>query len=326
MAHKKGGGSTGNGRDSNSKRLGVKKFGGEQVLSGNILVAGIRDCARGEDFSAYLNFADEQNPTGVSIVVDASASIVNRVRAPAGRAVEWIAPGVAGLLERVYFLLEDGIAQQYAGTYHAFIRAAISSVADTRDVGVALQLEVADDETLGDFQALFTSEVQYFPAGSGEGYILDMGQITIPRWNIDVEALRIKILSEANDASTNTVWFYDLILVPTDEWAGEFDIANFTAWLLLGKQYVIDSLSDIRESSTMITKASMSPGPEMALARCRQTMVSLPKMLANKKSRVWFFTHIYLEEPPPHDHSFGETAARVKIAANQRYLSMRGNR
>jgi len=38
MAHKKGGGSSGNGRDSNSKRLGVKKFAGEQVLSGNILV------------------------------------------------------------------------------------------------------------------------------------------------------------------------------------------------------------------------------------------------------------------------------------------------
>ena len=38
MAHKKGGGSTRNGRDSNSKRLGVKKFGGERVISGNILV------------------------------------------------------------------------------------------------------------------------------------------------------------------------------------------------------------------------------------------------------------------------------------------------
>lgn len=38
MAHKKGGGSSRNGRDSKSKRLGVKKFGGEQVLSGNILV------------------------------------------------------------------------------------------------------------------------------------------------------------------------------------------------------------------------------------------------------------------------------------------------
>ncbi|GAB4402396.1 MAG: 50S ribosomal protein L27 [Anaerolineales bacterium] len=38
MAHKKGGGSSRNGRDSNAQRLGVKKFGGEQVRSGNILV------------------------------------------------------------------------------------------------------------------------------------------------------------------------------------------------------------------------------------------------------------------------------------------------
>lgn len=38
MAHKKGGGSSRNGRDSNSKRLGVKKFGGEAVRPGNIIV------------------------------------------------------------------------------------------------------------------------------------------------------------------------------------------------------------------------------------------------------------------------------------------------
>ena len=38
MAHKKAGGSTRNGRDSHSKRLGVKRFGGETVLAGNILV------------------------------------------------------------------------------------------------------------------------------------------------------------------------------------------------------------------------------------------------------------------------------------------------
>ena len=38
MAHKKGGGSTRNGRDSESKRLGVKRYGGEKVLPGNIIV------------------------------------------------------------------------------------------------------------------------------------------------------------------------------------------------------------------------------------------------------------------------------------------------
>jgi large subunit ribosomal protein L27 len=38
MAHKKGGGSTRNGRDSQSKRLGVKRFGGELVIPGNIII------------------------------------------------------------------------------------------------------------------------------------------------------------------------------------------------------------------------------------------------------------------------------------------------
>ena len=50
MAHKKAGGSTRNGRDSESKRLGVKKFGGEAVVPGNILVR-----QRGTKFHAGVN-------------------------------------------------------------------------------------------------------------------------------------------------------------------------------------------------------------------------------------------------------------------------------
>jgi large subunit ribosomal protein L27 len=50
MAHKKGQGSTRNGRDSNAQRLGVKKFGGERVLAGNILVR-----QRGTKFHPGIN-------------------------------------------------------------------------------------------------------------------------------------------------------------------------------------------------------------------------------------------------------------------------------
>lgn len=50
MAHKKAGGSTRNGRDSQSKRLGVKRFGGQTVLAGNILVR-----QRGTKFHAGEN-------------------------------------------------------------------------------------------------------------------------------------------------------------------------------------------------------------------------------------------------------------------------------
>ncbi|GAA4499674.1 50S ribosomal protein L27 [Pseudaeromonas sp. ZJS20] len=50
MAHKKAGGSSRNGRDSESKRLGVKRFGGESVLAGNIIVR-----QRGTKFHAGVN-------------------------------------------------------------------------------------------------------------------------------------------------------------------------------------------------------------------------------------------------------------------------------
>jgi large subunit ribosomal protein L27 len=50
MAHKKAGGSSRNGRDSAGQRLGVKKFGGEQVIAGNIIVR-----QRGTQYHAGLN-------------------------------------------------------------------------------------------------------------------------------------------------------------------------------------------------------------------------------------------------------------------------------
>lgn len=60
MAHKKGGGSTTNGRDSNPKMRGVKKYGGEHVIPGNIIVRQVGTCFHpgtgvkmGRDFTIY---------------------------------------------------------------------------------------------------------------------------------------------------------------------------------------------------------------------------------------------------------------------------------
>ncbi len=58
MAHKKAGGSTSNGRDSVSKRLGVKKFGGQTVLAGNILVR-----QRGTKFHPGINVRKGKDDT-----------------------------------------------------------------------------------------------------------------------------------------------------------------------------------------------------------------------------------------------------------------------
>jgi len=62
MAHKKGAGASRNGRDSRSKRLGVKKYGGEEVRVGNIIVRqrGMRikpgtDVGMGKDYTLFAN-------------------------------------------------------------------------------------------------------------------------------------------------------------------------------------------------------------------------------------------------------------------------------
>ncbi len=63
MAHKKGVGSTKNGRDSVGKRLGVKKFGGEVVKAGNILVR-----QRGSEFHAGENVGQGSDYTLFALV------------------------------------------------------------------------------------------------------------------------------------------------------------------------------------------------------------------------------------------------------------------
>ena len=63
MAHKKAGGSSKNGRDSESKRLGVKRFGGERVLAGNIIVR-----QRGTRFHAGTNVGVGRDHTLFALV------------------------------------------------------------------------------------------------------------------------------------------------------------------------------------------------------------------------------------------------------------------
>ncbi|HEY9899693.1 MAG TPA: 50S ribosomal protein L27 [Pantanalinema sp.] len=63
MAHKKGVGSTRNGRDSNAQRLGVKKYGGEKVIAGNIIVR-----QRGTQFHPGVNVGMGKDHTLFALV------------------------------------------------------------------------------------------------------------------------------------------------------------------------------------------------------------------------------------------------------------------
>ncbi len=77
MAHKKAGGSTRNGRDSESKRLGIKRYGGEEVLAGNIIVR-----QRGTRFHAGNNVGCGKDHT---LFAKESGKVVFEVKGPKNR-------------------------------------------------------------------------------------------------------------------------------------------------------------------------------------------------------------------------------------------------
>jgi len=77
MAHKKAGGSTRNGRDSISKRLGVKRFGGQEVLAGNILMR-----QRGTHFHPGTNVGRGKDDT---LFATADGKVVFEVKGPKNR-------------------------------------------------------------------------------------------------------------------------------------------------------------------------------------------------------------------------------------------------
>ena len=77
MAHKKAGGSTRNGRDSNAQRLGVKRFGGESVTAGSIIVR-----QRGTHFHAGDNVGCGKDHT---LFATANGKVIFEVKGPNSR-------------------------------------------------------------------------------------------------------------------------------------------------------------------------------------------------------------------------------------------------
>ena len=84
MAHKKAGGSSRNGRDSNAQRLGVKRFAGEQVLAGNIIVR-----QRGTAFHPGTNVERGKDDT---LFATANGKVKFEIKGPRSRRTVSIIP------------------------------------------------------------------------------------------------------------------------------------------------------------------------------------------------------------------------------------------
>ena len=216
----------------------------EPQLSTHRYIVGLRSDSRGTDFSAYLNAAREQNPTGVTVTEDTPGFEVTETRAPAGLCMEYTAVGATEEPLFKYTFTAPTTAAAYHGIFRIFVRVSQRTGA----AGAAgIRLRYFTGESGAGTQINVYRETAIVFAQSTDPYeILDMGIAVLPgRYPPGVDTRHgIHIITVFNAAATMQV--YDLILIPVDEWAADIrasDVDEMTTAGRIAYPIHLDSLT-----------------------------------------------------------------------------------
>lgn len=284
------------------------------------IVCGLRSVNRGSYFNAYLNISDLQIPFGVSIAKNGVATWGASVRAPTNRAlsVSYSSGGDTNIWQDlVVFSLSNTIARDYYGTYRAFVRCYKYGTGSNN-----WQLRLRTAFGSGGSQAV-TKAV--FPTPGNDWEILDLGQVSIPTTQVSFlgNNLGDKLEIAVQGYCTTTgigLTLYDLILIPTDEWAVDSrspepstsDVAKVRGSSFLD----IDSVTNPKVLITATNRTSA----DLIVSRY-QAITNGPAMLqAGQQQRLWFLVMSYEN----YWASLPEVAGSVQGFKQQRYLGPRG--
>ena len=291
----------------------------------NRLLIGTRSVGRGEDFTAFINLGDEQNPAGVYTWVGANTTFANAIEAPSGRYALYNPAGVEALAARITVTFNREIYRQYYGTYRLFLRAYQSG-------GVAADFSIRVVAAFGG-RVLWTSATKATP-NTYDWQVYDFGQITIPfvRLRTDEYPLygtNFIIQASAGNAAAN-LYFYDLVFIPTDEWAADaytaatsqYFSAGLGRWAdTLGRTYLdLDNITTPKYLRSSVIESlhgdAVAVWPVITPERAR--------IQANEPQRIWFFsvrrvhsTNEWRAEP--------NQAHSIQVYRQARYYSMRGS-
>lgn len=267
----------------------------------NFVAVGLRSLSRGENFSAYLPCAyDNQVVPGVTVQVGPSCTLVDQgnvtyLTSPARYCVNYSPATSQAMAPRVTFTIPAGLAQEWYGVYHAFVRC-YEQYSATYGNEISIRVKAA---TGGAGLQTCTKTVQLPCTGRGTGaaassHLVSLGRLNMPASGV-VKVTEIGqdltiAIEASSDGGHNYMIFYDLILLPADEWLGFFfdDVANLDTPIQYGQKLLIDSvlnpklpLRAVGQSSSAgeFIKSIWSPdanGPAM--------------LQANTDQRLWFLT------------------------------------
>jgi hypothetical protein len=304
-------------------RTGVSPLVGDSHYSR--MICGLRSTSRGSNFRSFINIADEQNQTGITAIVTGGDSLyLSSVLAPSGRNGRYVPGAARSAAQQFRITLDSTIAAHYRGIFHAFVR--VDLLAGTaNDVGVQLKYVPLGVTTLEED----LSNRVLIPAvvSAGTFQLLDLGEVTLPPVlsvspDDTLDEIRIGIFLDNTDATTN-LYLYDLILIPVDEWAGDFrHKATASTQLDIQSDNFLD-VDSIRYSRRSIRAQIRDGASENVILRYQSIVNGSARLRDNNQQRLWFLFDKPGSSTEVSSPTFGGT---VQLFRNQRYLSLRGDR
>lgn len=292
----------------------------------NRVLVGLRSVSRGANYTPYINLSDEQNPAGIYPILYTNMSFTNdvtvpEVQAPTGRRMRYDPTGVEALTERAAMILSQEIFPEYYGTFHVFLRARQAGGA-AGDIGVRLRFES------GWGGASKTTETKYFST-TNAWQLLDFGRVDLPSTDTKADEgfdrLAIWIATSAA-SGTPYAYFYDLILFPTDEWAGSFKDPGTIGYLGsrygIGHRYLdIDSIGRPKNPLRAILRyeddiqiTAWEPGMNSSFAILQP----------NEQQRLWFLTLRTASAGSSDWRCEPYVCHSIQVFRTNRYLAARG--
>lgn len=294
------------------------------------VIAGLRSMDRGVDFTAYINISDEQNPTGITIVTS-NSFVTDTANAPSGRLGRFNPAGLTVITEQFRILLGSSIVSQYEGRYLPILR----YVTLTNNTVFTVRIRVLDQANLeaagaatDDVATLYRSSTETMSVSNSFSIF---EPITIP----DNDGGDIAIIIDAgSDNGVDNLDFVDLILMPVDEWAGDFSSPEdfddspsaplFDSDILVGRFLDMDSFVRPKKGTASLLKEESDSS-----IRTRYIPVApaRPAFQSTSRQRVWFFTIRTSEENASGvNDSIIAGVQSLQFQHVNRYLGMRGDR
>lgn len=244
---------------------------------GNV-IAGLRTLKRGADFSAYLNFADEQNPTDVSASLGFGGSFVDDMTSETGRSGYWNFAST-NWETMGYITIYHPTSQQYSGSFMVYLRMRLT--ADSSQYQFKFRVMVGGAY----FYESINAQPQESVFGADRITVASLGEMILP---IDPKQALGEILITVMGKTTNAAndaYLQTFIMIPNDEWIGNYIASDHNFVYIDPRHLNVDPISQIKLADV----AAVRDGSDIADFYWEDRSPHFPKLWERNAQRLWLF-------------------------------------